>query len=125
MESVQPARRDRESIEDLLTRYAVARLESRSVFGAGYYGWPVFRGLGALWLTLAAIGWFARYVACSANRDSLQFADVARAVGIADRAATRLPALGTLAERGRLAYLMNAARPARVVGAYGLVSVAP
>ena len=125
VESVQPARRDRESIEDLLTRYAVARLESRSVFGAGYYGWPVFRGLGALWLTLAAIGWFARYVACSANRDSLQFADVARAVGIADRAATRLPALGTLAERARLAYLMNDDGLARLIRAYAPVEQAP
>jgi len=96
-----------EEIDGLLLRYSVARLEGRSVFGPGYYGWPLFSGLGALWLSIATIGWLARYGAALDGADSVALEHVGQAVGIVDRAATRLPALGTVAERMRTTYLLS------------------
>jgi hypothetical protein len=104
---VQPADQDAPNVEDLLSRYAVARVAGRSVCGEGYYGWPVVPGLGALCASIAAIGWVARYRAAAGGRSRVVFDDVARAVGIVDRAATRVPILGRVSERARISYLMD------------------
>ena len=121
VESVHGADNQGYEIEELLTRYLSARIAGRSVFGAGYYGWPIFSGLGALWLLVAAVGWLARYSAAVAGRTSLNMNDVSRALGIADRAATRLPALGTMTERTRVTYLMTDDGLARLLHEYALV----
>jgi lysine-N-methylase len=104
-----------ERIEGLLLRYAMARLNGRSCFGEGYYGRSVFEGLAALWLSVAAVGWLARYRAVGSDRCELDFDDVACAVGVVDRAATRLPALGSAAERIRTAYLTRDSGLARLM----------
>ena len=108
----------REAVEDLLVRYVTARLRGRAVFGDGYYGWPVFPGLAALWLSLATVGWLARYAAAADGRAAAGFDDVACALGIVDRSATRLPALGTLAERARVLFMAKDDGIARVLAAY-------
>ncbi|MBI4716535.1 MAG: YkgJ family cysteine cluster protein [Planctomycetes bacterium] len=113
----RPKERGRE-IEDLLLRYLLARIDGHSCFGDGYYGWPVLTGLSALWLSLAVIGWLARYSAAQAERGHMAFDDVAAAVGTVDRAASRLPALGTVAERARLAYLSREDGIASLIAAY-------
>ena len=59
----------------------------------------------ALWLSISATGWLARYLAAAGCGEAITFDNVAGAIGIVDRAATRLPALGSSAERARLAYL--------------------
>jgi hypothetical protein len=64
-------------------------------------------GLGALCASIAAIGWVARYRAAAGGRSRVVFDDVARAVGIVDRAATRVPILGRVSERARISYLMD------------------
>lgn len=120
VESVERPTEQNAKIDELLQRYLMARLESRSVFGLGYYGWPVIRGLGALWLSVAAIGWLARYSAALKGAGSVAFEDVGRAVGIVDRAASRLPALGTVAERMRSAYLLRDDGVARLLRAYSV-----
>jgi lysine-N-methylase len=107
---------DVKAIESLTLRYLIARLEGRSVWGAGYYHWPVFPGLTALWLSTAAAGWLARYVAAARGHEAVRFDDAAAALGIVDRAATRLPSLGTRAERARAAYLREDDGVAAVVG---------
>ncbi|MEK7731530.1 MAG: hypothetical protein AAB363_06705, partial [Planctomycetota bacterium] len=56
-----PAVERGEELADLVRRYLSARIEGRTVFGGGFYGWSVFAGLGALWLSTAAAGWLARY----------------------------------------------------------------
>ena len=112
------------AVDDLLRRYFAARLEGRSVFGSGYYGWSVVNGLSALVLSIVAAGWLARYVACGANRVALMLEDVTYALGVVDRAATRLPALGTVAERARVSYLFRDDGAARLLGAYGLCAEA-
>jgi deoxyribose-phosphate aldolase len=87
-----------DDIENLVIRYAIARLQGRTCFGDGFYGWPATAGLGALWLIPAAAGWLARLRALSGNRREVHFEDFAAALGVLDRAATRLPAPGTWAE---------------------------
>jgi hypothetical protein len=110
-------------IEELLTRYVLARLMGRTVFGEGYYGWSVVQGLGALCLSVAAVGWIARYRAAASGRDSLTFEDVACAIGIVDRAATRVPILGRWSERARVSYLMNDDGLARLFARYAVAEV--
>ncbi len=108
-------------VEDLVRRYLTARMEGGSVYGAGFYGWPVFRGLAACWLSMAAAGWLARYRAATQGRKELKFEDVAMALGVVDRAATRLPVLGTLAERARVGYLQSDDGVARLLERYRVV----
>lgn len=121
VEAVSPADTDRERIEDLLQRYLLSRLQGQSVFGRGYYGWPMFGGLTALWLSVGVVGWLARYRAAGEHRERLTFEDVGRVLGVVDRAASRLPALGTLAERARVRYLLREDGVARLLVAYRLV----
>ena len=118
IDSIQPDPADATTRSDLLRRYLLARLHGRTAFGRGYYGWPVFTGLAALWLSTAVAGWLARYRAASERRDCFVFDDLAVAIGVVDRAATRAPSLGTLAERTRAAYLLREDGVARLVNAY-------
>lgn len=111
---------DDQKIADLLQRYIVARIEGRSIFGRGYYGWSVFGGMTALWLSIAVAGWLARHAAALDDRTRLTFADVGYALGIVDRAATRVPALGAFAERARVVYLLRDDGIARLLQAFAL-----
>jgi lysine-N-methylase len=115
VEAVSFTESHRAEIENLLERYVVARLEGRSCFGAGYFGWPVLTGIGALWLTIPTAGWLARYHTALAGRMALDFDDFAYALGIVDRAATRLPAVGSYAEQLRVAYLYRSDAAVRLI----------
>ncbi len=118
VEAVGPAGQRCEEIENLIRRYLTARIEGHSVYGEGYYGWSVIAGLGALWLSICAAGWLARYHAAAARRTSITFEDFAAALGIVDRAASRLPALGAMSEKARVSYLMADDGLARLLKAY-------
>jgi len=120
VESVRPAVQERAAIEELVYRYLQARLHGRSVFGRGYYGWDVFVGLAALWLSIAVVGWLSRYAAAGAGRTAIAFDDVGAAIGVVDRAASRVPALGTFAEKARVVYLLRDDGIARLLDAYRL-----
>lgn len=104
-----------EAAGELLTRYVIMRLESGTVYGAGYYGWPIVTGLLALFASMAAMGWLARLYAAAEGRAALSFDDVSRALCRIDRAAGRLPALGTAAERLRLSYLAREEGAVRLI----------
>lgn len=120
VELVMPAKDDAPRIEDLMRRYLLARIHGRSVFGDGYYGWTVLQGMAALVLAVTAVGWLARFMAAIDGATELRFQDAARALGIIDRAATRLPALGTWTERKRIEYLLVDDGLARLVSRYRL-----
>lgn len=120
LDAVEPAAESVQDIDGLLLRYVAARLEGRAFFGAGFYGWPVFAGLGALWLSIAATGWLARYRAAMEGRTALTLEDASDALGVVDQAATRLPALGSMAERVRVAYLLRDDGVARLIHDYSL-----
>lgn len=118
VESIIPATENVSAIQDLTKRYIIARLSSRSVFGSGYYGWHIFPGLSALWLSVAVAGWLARFSAACSNRTAITYDDVAHALGIVDRAATRLPALGLFSERARVLYLLQDEGIVRLIHQY-------
>ncbi len=120
VERVAPDGADSSAVVDLLVRYATARIESRSIFGEGYYGWPMFLGLGALCAAIASVGWLSRFRAACRGSSTFGFEDVAAAIGVVDRAATRLPALGTFAERARITYLFQGDGLRRLVCDYRL-----
>ena len=117
---VSVAREDLPFIDGLLRRYAQARLTGDSVYGDGYYGWPVAAGVSALFLSIAVIGFLSRSVCAAEGRTEVTGDDVVRATGAVDRAATRLPALGTMAERTRIAYLWEDDGIARLVRHFAL-----
>lgn len=116
---VTPDPADAQPVADLIFRVITARISSRSIFGDGYYGWSMLLGAGGLCAALAAIGWLSRYRAATRGVAAFGFDDVAFATGVVDRAATRLPALGTFAERARITYLSQQDGLRRLAQAYG------
>lgn len=121
VEAVEANPDDCARVEDLLLRYLIARLEGRSAFGAGYYGWSVVNGMAALCLSVASAGWIVRYIAAADGRTMFGFNDVGLALGIVDRAATRLPALGAVSERARIVYVIRDDGIARLLGDFTLL----
>lgn len=109
---------DRDAVSELLLRYVHGRLAGRSVFGAGYYGWPIFLGMSALWLSLAVVGWLARLHAASVGRRELALHDLRRALISVDRGITRLPSLGAASERLRTRYLLREDGACRLLRAF-------
>jgi|CXWL01.1.fsa_nt_gi lysine-N-methylase len=122
IEQVRPSVENTCRIEDLVGRYLTSRIEGASIFGAGYYGWSVLDGCAALCLSVAVSGWLARYLAAASGSHRIRFQDVATALGMVDRATTRLPALGTWTERNRIAYLLIDDGLARLLSAYPFVA---
>ncbi len=102
----------------LLTRYLRARILGRTVFGQGCFGWPVLEGLRALLLAVAVTGWVMRYIALGDGRETYTFDDLAEAIGVVDRNATRSPELGTRSARLRLRYLGRDQGIMRLLRAY-------
>lgn len=108
VEAVTPAHGNRgTACEELATRYVRQRLVSRAAFGNAYYGWAVLDGVSALMLSVAVAGWLGRYFAATTGRSSCEAEDFVRAIGVVDRAAGRLPELGSRAARLRLVYLLR------------------
>lgn len=106
VESIGPARGEEASaVEDLVTRWLRAALWGGRMWGTGFYGWSIVRGLQAWTLNAAAAGWLMRLHARGAGRDEIAFDDARAAIGRVDRTAGRAPWLGSAAERLRLTYL--------------------
>jgi hypothetical protein len=85
----------------------------------------VFDGYAALWLSVGAIGWLARCSAAGRGVGVIDFEDAERAVAIVDRAATRVPSLGTTAERLRTTWLRRDEGIPALLDAYALVEPRP
>ncbi len=112
-------------VDELIQRYLLSRITSQSFFGSGYYGWPLAAGLGALTASVSVIGWLARLNCAARGCNQLQWEDVAQAVAIVDRAATRLPSVGSAAERARIRYLSVEDGLARLCQCYSLTEQTP
>ncbi|MBC24385.1 MAG: hypothetical protein CMJ32_10785 [Phycisphaerae bacterium] len=98
---------DAESIDELMTRYIRATVLGNRAWGAGYYGWPVDRGLQALVLNVAVTGWLARVHAAAHGREEVLLEDARAALGRVDRTSGRARWLGSSAERLRAQYLQE------------------
>jgi lysine-N-methylase len=98
---------DLAAIDELVTRYARATLLGRRAWGAGYYGWPVTLGLGAMVLNIACVGWLARLHAAGRGLDAPDIVDVRAALSRVDRVSGRAPWLGSGGERLRMRYMAD------------------
>ena len=136
VQRIEPARDPRQvaTIGDLMTRYLRATILGGRAWGSGYYSWPIVRGLQALMLNVACVGWLARLHAAGRDRPStggtpvpptpvpprhvppghvppghvppeIDIIDVRAALGRVDRTHGRAKWLGSSAERLRLIYL--------------------
>jgi lysine-N-methylase len=123
VERIGPATdaREIEAIDDLMTRYLRASVLGGRAWGNGYYGWPMVRGLGALLINVAAVGWLARLHAAGAGRERINLEDVRAALGRVDRTAGRARWLGSVSERLRLKYLSMDEGLRALLRAYALV----
>ncbi len=101
-------------------RYLSSRIQGRTVFGGGYYGWSIVDGLSALVLSTACAGWLARCAAAARGSEQFTREDVELAVGIVDRAGGRAPELGAKSAKLRLRYLSEDDGVARLVRRYGV-----
>lgn len=93
--------------DSLVTRWLRATLEGGRAWGVGYYGWSGVDGVGAMAVSVAAVGWLSRAHAASHARTEVGLSDVRAALGRIDRTAGRAVWLGSTAERLRLAYLVR------------------
>lgn len=118
--SVTPDGGAADECDRLLTRYLRARVVTHRTFGKGYYGWSILDGMNALLLAFGAIGWLARYVAAAAGRGVFESEDVARALAVVDRAAGRMPELGSRPALMRTRYLAQDRGIDRFIRAYPL-----
>jgi len=113
---------DEASIVELWRRYLLMRVKSESVFGRGYYDWPMLAGFSALWLAIATSGYLARWSAAAAGRTCWGRDDLVWAIGVIDRTATRAPALGTMTERARIKALQADDGLASLLRRYATIS---
>ncbi len=109
-----------ERADGLLTRYLRARLAGGTVFGHGFFDWPILDGLRALLLAIAVKGWLVRHLAVVDGRDAYNWADLVRAIGIVDRNATRSPELRAASARLRLRYLSENEGLQRLLARYSV-----
>jgi hypothetical protein len=104
-----------------MTRYVRATILGGRGWGPGYYGWPIVRGLEALLLNVACIGWLARLHAAGRGHNSIDIIDVRAALGRVDRTAGRAPWLGSAGETLRLSYLRLDDGLRRLLASYPLI----
>jgi lysine-N-methylase len=123
IDQVPPAHDEGGAIAELLTRYVRMRLQSRTFFGRGFYGWPLLDGLRALWASIVLTAWIARWLAAGEQHSMLTYDHVVRAIGVVDASSPQLPAQRRTTFRLRLAYLAGSDGMLRLLEAYPLVKV--
>ncbi len=105
VDRVQPHEEQADRLSECVLRYLRGKLQTRSCFGPAYYGWAALDGLSVLWLSVAVIGWWARYFAAIRRAVAFGLEDLVRALGVVDAGVGRIPILGSRAERLRLRFL--------------------
>ncbi|MSR18482.1 MAG: YkgJ family cysteine cluster protein [Phycisphaerales bacterium] len=104
-------------IDDLFSRWLMARIAGGRWCGSGYYGFDAVSGLSALVLDAACAGWIARCHAASGGRAAPSIIDARRGVMAVDRSAGRAPWLGGSGSRVLLGYLLREEGLRRVIRA--------
>lgn len=121
VDRVRPAVEDAGEIVSIAGRFVRTRLLSRYQFGERYYGWPVLDGLRGLWMSVAVLGWLARYFAAARQGECVTTPDVVQGLALVDGAIGRSASLGTAGERLRLEFLARDEGFARLLGHWRLV----
>ena len=124
VDRVQPAGDDADEIVSMAGRFVRTRLLSRYQFGERYYGWPVLDGLRGLWMSVAVLGWLARYFAAARGAERISTPDAVQGLALVDGAVGRSASLGTAGERLRLEFLARDEGFTRLLGHWRLVAPA-
>lgn len=119
-ETIEAVSGDHAAMSSVVGRYLSSRIQGRSCFGGGYYGWSVVDGLSALLISVACIGWLARCSAAARGVNRVECLDAENAVGLVDRAGGRVPELGARSGRLRVQYLSDDDGVARLIRRYAI-----
>ena len=104
--------------EELLTRYFRVKIQGLHFFGPAYYDVPFVEGFQSLALIVPAILWIARWIAASADRQSLTLEDLQQAVTIADHHHGYSPLWGEYSFRSRVRTLARLGDIERLIAWY-------
>lgn len=91
-----------EGAEELFTRYFRVKIQGLHFFGAAYYDVPFVEGFRSLALIVPSVLWIARWIAASADRQTLTLEDIQQAFAIADHHHGYSPLWGTYGFRSRV-----------------------
>ena len=104
--------------EEMLTRYLRVKLQGLHFCGSAYYNVPLVEGFQSLALVVPVVFWLARWLAASKGRTSLESADVAAALSIADHHHGYSPAFGQSAFRVRVRFLARLDEISKLIAWY-------
>jgi lysine-N-methylase len=88
--------------DELFTRYFRVKIQGLHFFGAAYYNIPFVEGFQSLALIVPSILWIARWIAASADRQTLILDDIQQAFAIADHHHGYSPLWGQYGFRSRV-----------------------
>jgi lysine-N-methylase len=108
-----------EEVDRLLARYLDLKLSGMGFCGLGCYGMDVVEGFESLVLLHPIVMFIARWLARGRGAESVELADVERAVAIIDHHHGRSPAMGMGNFRRRVRWLAEKGEIARLVAWYG------
>ena len=104
--------------EELLTRYFRVKIQGWHFFGPAYYDVPFVEGFQSLALIVPSILWIARWIAASADRQTLTLEDLQQAVTIADHHHGYSPLWGEYSFRSRVRTLARLGDIERLIAWY-------
>ena len=105
--------------EELLTRFFRVKIQGLHFFGPAYYDVPFVEGFQSLALMVPSILWIARWIAASADRQTLSLEDLQQAVAIADHHHGYSPLWGEYSFRSRVRTLARGGDIERLIAWYG------
>lgn len=91
-----------EDADEILTRYLQVKVRGMHFCGRGFYNIPIIEGFRSLALLVAAVLWQARWRAKSAGRSTLERADIAQSLAVADHQHGYASLFGSYGFRGRV-----------------------
>lgn len=104
--------------EELFTRYFRVKIQGFHFFGPAYYDVPFVEGFQSLALVVPSVLWIARWIAASADRQTLTLDDLQQALAIADHHHGYSPLWGSYGFRSRIRTLARLGDIERLIAWY-------
>ncbi len=104
--------------EELLTRYFRVKIQGFHFCGPAYYDIPFVEGFQSLVLVVPSVLWIARWIAASADRQTLTLDDLQQAIAIADHHHGYSPLWGSYGFRSRIRTLARLGDIERLIAWY-------
>lgn len=104
--------------EELLTRFFRVKIQGLHFCGPAYYDVPFVEGFQSLALMVPSLLWIARWLAATADRQSLTLEDLQQAITIVDHHHGYSPLWGQYAFRSRVRTLARSGDIEKLIGWY-------